>query len=69
MGSRLLRQTTESEAAVADLALETQRLEELLIRQQAVNAGMTQDDSGHVTTLADTLMQAQRDAQQCDTGA
>ncbi len=68
MGTRLQKQSGETEAAVADLAKENAHLEELFIRQQAVNAGMTQDDSGQVTTLAEQLMQAQRDAQQCDTG-
>ncbi len=69
MSSRLVVQQSQTQEVQLSLTQDNARLEELIIRQQAVNAGMTQSDGGQVTTLAEQHMQELRAVQQFETGA
>jgi hypothetical protein len=65
-------QLTKKQAIVAEaqqaLSQQSSMLEELMIRKQTVCAGMRQAEDGNVTTVAEQLMLAQRDAGSFETG-
>lgn len=69
MQSQLERKQTVLAEAQRRLAHQSATLEELLIRKQAVSAGMRQGDGGSVTTVGEQLMSAQQRAGACESGA
>ena len=68
MQSQLQRKQTVLAESELKLSQSKTALEELMIRKQAVSAGMRQAEDGHVTTVAEQLMQAQSQAATLETG-
>lgn len=68
MQATLTRKHTIVSQSQEKLASHSAALEELMIRKQAVSAGMRQAEDGNVTTVAEQLMQASQQAGAFETG-